>query len=353
MSNPNQGTLDAFVPSHMSSDAAAVSGRIDRIIWPASSKPPFLGFVQPHVFGADQQGLPLTTLLGERIRVQLQNEQFCTTCGAPAEQSPCSGCVGEPPFTTCVKQPAKECRYADCPYPDYKEQSCAHEFVVYLVAAGEVKVGITKRTRTLARWQEQGATHALPFATAPNRKAAGIIEKAVSQSTDIGQRLTHEWYVPIDDPEESLVSALLEARTAVPERLAGCLRWSNPPSRTNLHREVVSVPCLDTPELDHRLASRHGQLRPGNAREGRVVGVRGPLIATDSFVINTRRHAGHGITIEAEAPFVESFNAEPSANAKTQPNGGKQAVPDGGESCGTDTETDTDTDIKYPAADYF
>jgi hypothetical protein len=34
------------------------------------------------------------------------------------------------------------------------------------------------------------------------------------------------------------------------------------------------------------------------------------LIATDEFVINTRRYAGHGVTIETEAPFVESFDVD-------------------------------------------
>lgn len=342
-----QGTLDAFAPDHVSSDAAAVSGRIDRIIWPASSNPPFLGFVQPDVSGANQQGLPLTTLLGEHIRVQLQEERFCTACGAPSEQSICWNCLGDPPFTNCVKQPAKECAYADCPYPEYKEQSCAHEFVVYLVAASDVKVGITKRTRTVARWQEQGATHALPFAVAPNRKAAGIIERAVSQNTDIGQRLAHEWYVSMDDAEERLVDAFREANTVVPDRLRGCLRWSESPPRSALRQEVVSVPWLDSPDLDPRLTSRHGALQPGNAREGRVVGARGSLIATDSFVINTRRHAGHGITIETEAPFFESYDADRVADVGATAEDGRQVVADGGE------KRDDESTIEHPAADYF
>jgi hypothetical protein len=342
-----QGTLDAFAPDHVSSDAAAVSGRIDRIIWPASSNPPFLGFVQPDVAGANQRGLRLTTLLGEHIRVQLQEERFCTNCGEPSEQSICWDCLDGPPFTNCVKQPAKVCTYADCPYPEYKEQSCAHEFVVYLVAASDVKVGITKRTRTVARWQEQGATHALPFAVAPNRKAAGIIERAVSQNTDVGQRLAHEWYVPIDDAEERLVDAFWDASSVIPDRLRGCLRWSESTPRSALHREVVSVPWLDSPDLNPRLTSRHGALQPGNAREGRVVGARGSLIATDSFIINTRRHAGHGITIETEAPFFESYDADEAVPAEGPSDDGHRVVADGGE------ERDGELMIEHPAADYF
>jgi hypothetical protein len=342
-----QGTLDAFAPDLVSSDAAAVSGHIDRIIWPASSNPPFLGFVQPHVAGANQQGLPLTTLLDEQIRVQLQEEQFCTACGAPSGQSICWDCLGDPPFANGVKQPAKKCTYADCPYPEYKEQSCAHEFVVYLVAASDIKVGITKRTRTVARWQEQGATHALPLAVAPNRKAAGIIERAVSQNTDIGQRFAHEWYVPMDDAEGRLVDAFRKASTVIPERLRDCLQWSKSSSRSALRQKVVSVPWLNSPDLDSRLTSRHGTLQPGNAREGRVVGARGSLIATDSFVINTRQHAGHGITIETEAPFFESYDADEAASVAAAGDDGHRVVFDGGE------ERDGETTVEHPAADYF
>lgn len=350
-----QGTLDAFYANHVSSDATAVSGRIDRIIWPKGSDPPRLGFVQPDVPHADQRSLPLTSILGEPVRVQLQSERYCTKCGATAEQSVCYDCAGTPPLAACVKQPAERCQYADCPYPEYKKQSCAHEFVVYLVTAAGVKVGITKRTRTLSRWQEQGANHALPIATAPNRKAAGIIERAVSQVDYIGQRLRHEWYEPMNAPEERLVDAVLDAREAFPDRLLDCFRWPSSVPREEFREEIVSVPYLDTPELSHRLVSRHGHLQPGNAREGRVVGVRGALIATDAFVINTRRFAGHCITIETEAPFVESFDADSVTNESTvqadsnltQADDGKKAVPDGGEES---TESD---DLDYPIADFF
>lgn len=347
-----QGTLDVYSPRRVSCDASAVTGRIDRIIWPSSSSPPKLGFVRSKA--AEQRNLPLTTLLGERIRVQLQAEQYCTKCGSRAEQKVCWDCTGTPPLATCVQQPAERCQYADCPFPDYKERSCAHEFVVYLVAAGGVKVGITKRTRTLSRWQEQGANRALPIAIAPNRKAAGIIERAISQIDYIGQRLRHEWYEPMEAPKEKLVSAVFDAREAIPERLAGCFRWPNA-SWDELREEVVKVPYLKTAELDHRLASQLGAIQPGNAREGQVIGIRGSIIATDAFVINTRRYAGHGITIETEAPFVESFDADSAgqeaplqvAGSEPESQQSEKALPDGGE------EQDESGDPEYPISDFF
>jgi len=346
-----QGTLDAFCPDHVSSDAAAVTGRIDRIIWSSGSNPPRLTFVQPDLPRENQTGLPLTAILGEQVRVQLQSEQYCTKCGAEAEQSICRDCAGEPPFTTCVKQPAKRCSYADCPYPDYKERSCSHEFVVYLVTAGGVKVGITKRTRTLSRWQEQGADYALPIATAPNRRAAGIIERAVSQIEYIGQRLTHEWYVPMENPVSALVDAALDALERIPSRLEECRRWAPSVSNEEVRNDVVSVPFLQTSELNHRLASRHGRLQPGNAREGRVIGVRGSLIATDEFVVNISRHSGHGITIESEAPFVKSFDADAIAD-ESRPRAGKPPAGLDG-TAEQDSDGQSEPTDKHPIENFF
>ncbi len=308
-----QGSLDDFHPDDEGNGTSTIDGRINRIIWPSGSKPPSLGFVQRTSVDGVQLNLPLTVLLGEHVRVQLGSEQRCTNCGSEASSNVCTDCSGSPPFTRCVMQPATQCTYTDCPFPEYKRRSCAHEFVVYLVAADGIKVGITKRTRTLVRWQEQGASHALPIATAPNRKAAGVIERAVSQCDDIDQRLSHEWYVPLPDATERLCNAALMARTRFPERLVSCFRWPDTPEPDDIRDDVVQVPSLGTSDLEHGVTSRRGQLSPGEVREGRVIGVRGALIATDEFIINTRRHAGHSITLETEAPFVESIHADDSA----------------------------------------
>lgn len=353
-----QGTLDVFRPNQVSADAAAITGRIKRIVWPATPKtPPRLAFVQPDLPTAERTGLPLTAIIGEPVRVQLQSEQYCTKCGSQAEQNVCSNCAGTPPLAVCVKQPAERCTYANCAYPEYKEQSCSHEFVIYLVAASGVKVGITKRTRTLSRWQEQGANHALPIATAPNRKAAGIIERAISQIDHIDQRLTHEWYDPMTDPQRKLVDAAIDAREVLPDRLTDCYRWAAPMRRDSVREDVVTVPCLATSDMNHRLTSRLGRLQPGTAREARVIGVRGALIATDEFIINTKRHAGHGITIETEGAFIEDFDAEAATTKPSQQTSGESAstgdakmvtdAPD------TEQPKSRECDRDYPLEDYF
>ena len=305
-----QGTLDDFHSDGEGDGTSTIVGRINRIIWPSGSRPPSLGFVQRDSTKEAWFNLPLTVLLGEHVRVRLGSEQRCTNCGSEASRSPCADCSASPPFTRCVMQPATRCTYADCPFPEYKRRSCAHEFVVYLVAANDIKVGITKRTRTLARWQEQGATHALPIATAPNRKAAGLIERAVSQCDEIEESVSHEWYVPLHNATERLVEAAHMARTHVPERLMGCFRWPDSTEPDDIRDAVVQVPSVAVASLDHKQANRREKLSPERMREGRVIGVRGALIATDEFIINTRRYAGHRITLKTKAPFVESLNAD-------------------------------------------
>lgn len=306
-----QKTFASFSPPRVAADAAAITGVIDFVSWYRDA--PSLKFAQPGVPIHQRPDLPLSELVGLEVRVTVSDDQYCTRCGTPTSSSPCSDCVGEPPHTPCVMHPATHCEYSNCPYPDYKQRSCSHTHVVYFAATDRVKVGISRESRARCRWAEQGASHAIPVARAPNRKAAGIIEKALGQEWP--QRRYHEWYEPMENSVQQLTDDALAARDLVPEQLKPCYLWDGS-DRERVRDGVVDVPSIEAPALDQRLAMNRYTLRAGESREGRVLGIRGGLLATDSFVVNLKGFSGHVVTIETTDPFFE--DADLHVEARTE-----------------------------------
>lgn len=311
-----QETIASFGVPRVSADAASITGIIDFVSWYGDN--PSLKFVQPKVPIHQRPDLPLSELVGTEVRVTISEEQYCTQCGAKTESSPCSNCIGEPPHTTCVMHPATHCNYTGCPYPDYKERSCSHTHIVYLAATNRIKVGISRESRARCRWAEQGASHAIPVARAPNRKAAGIIEKALGEEWP--QRHRHQWYQPMDNAVERLIDDVLATRDLIPEKLRPCYLWENA-DRETVHDAVINVPSIEAPTLDDRLTSNQYALSAGETREGRVLGIRGGLLATDAFVVNLKGHSSHPITIETNDPFFETVDLRTDVDTEDQPQG--------------------------------
>lgn len=314
-----QETFASFSAPRISVDAAGITGIINFVSWYRDV--PSLNFVQPGVPLHQRPHLPLSELVGTNVRVTISEDQYCTQCGTETESSPCSDCAGEPPNATCVMHPADHCNYAGCPYPDYKEQSCSHTHVVYLAALDRVKVGISRESRARCRWAEQAASHAIPVARAPNRKAAGIIEKALGEEWP--QRSRHRWYRPMEDAVERLTADALATADLIPERLQPCYLWENA-DYGEVRDGVVDVPSIEAPSLDERLMSNQYALRAGETREGRVLGVRGGLVATDAFVVSLKGHSGHVVTIETDDPFFDGIDLRMDSDAEEKSQGAEK-----------------------------
>lgn len=295
-----QETFASFSSPRVSADAASITGIIDFVSW--YNDEPALKFAQPGVPIHQRPDLSLSELVGTEVRVTISEDQYCTQCGELTDNSPCLDCAGEPPHTTCVMHPATHCAYKDCPYPDYKQRSCSHTHLVYLAATDRIKVGISRESRARCRWAEQGASHAIPIARAPNRKAAGIIEKAIGEEWP--QRRRHEWYQPMENSVERLTDDALATASLIPKKLQPCYFWDNS-DRQDVCDAVVDVPSIEAPALDQRLTTNQYSLSTGESREGRVLGIRGGLLATDSFVANLKSHSSHVLTIETNDPFFE------------------------------------------------
>lgn len=251
------------------------------------------------------------SLVGESLRVTLHEERVCGNCGeklSKPKYSVCYDCKQRPPFTQCIKTPGTDCKNADCPFPDYKRDACAHTYVVYLVTKADVKVGISRSDRRLQRWAEQGASHAIVVAETPNRKSAGLIEEALSDRFDT--QSSSSWYEPRTSPVEDLVEATRTVPEYIPDdsRLHACLTLNDLDEDVVADR-VVSIPHRAT-GIDHARGVTRPELAVGDSGEGTILGVRGSVILTDSFALNLKKRQGYRTTIETTAELAVEVEDE-------------------------------------------
>lgn len=269
-------------------------GYLDHLTW-HNNRPALRFFEFNHPVNCD-------SLIGEEIRITVHDSHVCSSCGGDIDSGRdiCWDCADSPPMTPCIWNPGTECSWRDCPYPEYKRNACAHTFVVYLVAKDTVKVGITRADRRLARWAEQGATHATIIGECHNRKVAGIVEMSLAE--EFPSKVDSSWYVPVDDPVDVLAEAAVEAGQYFPDRLKGSYTLDGL-GPAEIRNRVVSVPNRAT-RVNDAIVSGTSELSKGDRQRGHVVGVRGSVIATESFTFNTKLHAGTRITLETTADLA-------------------------------------------------
>jgi hypothetical protein len=259
---------------------------------------------KPRLYLADiDEPIELAGLVGEEIRVDVQSGFRCQHCGDRADASPCEECESKPPFQQCVYTPGTSCTYQDCPFPAFKRRSCAHNFVVYLVAKDSVKAGITQADRAVSRWAEQGATHGMIVARTPNRRVAGTVEDELEAVVSTAS--TKEWYDPLNEPKHALMEAVESCRDV----LTGPLEpFSTLPSdETALEDRIVRIPTHFAGD-DATVSTLPG-ISVDEGLQSEVLGVRGQILATRDAVVNFDHLQGKQITVEAPADCLPATEA--------------------------------------------
>lgn len=284
----------------LSTETRTIEGSLGRLAWYNAAPTLHFQSKEERINGA--------ALIGEQLTVTVHEEKVCSSCGecdlTGTSRNICRECAGVPPFAGCVMNPGTKCSYQNCPYPEYQRDSCAHTFVIYMVAKDTVKVGITREDRRVTRWAEQGASHALVVGEAPNRKAAGLIEEALGEV--FPTKSSSSWYTPLNNPRERLATAAKDGVDSIPEdpRLRACYSAANHTIET-LQDRVLSVPSLvQDGAVNHDHAADRPEIGVGQQFSGTVLGIRGSVILTDSFAFNTKKLQGHRTTIETTSDIA-------------------------------------------------
>ena len=247
----------------------------------------------------DDHCLPLNDLLGQTLRIQYTGAIHCIHCGRRSNKSFSQGyCY--PCFTrlaqcdNCIVSPEK-CHYFEgtCREPEWGEQHCMVDHIVYLANSSGVKVGITRESQLPTRWIDQGAVQALPIMRVKTRQQSGLVEDVLRQyvadKTNWRTMLKGE-IVPADLPatRDALFDRTEKQLTALEDRFG---------VQALQRLEDMAPMDIDYPVLEYPTKVTSFNLDKVPLLEGTLLGMKGQYLIFDSGVINIRKYTAYHVEV--------------------------------------------------------
>jgi hypothetical protein len=261
-----------------------------------------LGETAQYAFRLDEQEVPVNPLLGKRIRLEFLGAIHCTHCGRKTKKSFAQGyCY--PCFTklaqcdSCIMSPER-CHYdaGTCREPQWGEQFCMTDHVVYLANSSGIKVGITRASQLPTRWLDQGASQALPIFRVATRQQSGFVEdllrSQVADKTNWRALLKGD-AEPVDlaGVREQLMSSCAEGIAALQQRFG--LQAIQPVSDVEVLEIRYPVEAYPTKVASH-------DLEKTPVVEGILKGIKGQYLILDTGVINLRKYTAYQVAVLTE-----------------------------------------------------
>jgi len=243
--------------------------------------------------------VPLNPLIGQPLRLTYTGQINCVHCGRNSSKSFNQGyCY--PCFTklaqcdSCIIQPEK-CHFdlGTCREPEWGEQFCMQDHIVYLANSSGVKVGITRATQVPTRWIDQGAVQALPIIRVRSRLQSGSLEVLFKQHT--ADKTNWREMLKGSDHETDLFAEkdrLVEACRKDIDDLTQRFGFHAISVLTGVDPVRIEYPVLAYPE---KISSFNFDKDP--VVEGTLTGIKGQYLIFDTGVINMRRFAGYNIEL--------------------------------------------------------
>jgi len=241
--------------------------------------------------------LPLNGLLGRALTLRFTGEITCVACGRKTRKTfgpgycyPCSRARAEADI--CIVKP-ELCHHGDPEHPCRDEafagRHCFQPHVLYAALTSAPKVGITRRINIPTRWLDQGAVAAMPLAELPDRRAVGLLEKALA-ATHADK--TH-WMTMLkqEAPDHDLPAFAARLLEELATRRV-----------TPLPADRRAVQRFRYPVLRYPVKVRSFNLDRDPVAGGVLEGIKGQYLLFDTGVINIRKYTGYRVTLTGEAP---------------------------------------------------
>jgi hypothetical protein len=241
----------------------------------------------------------MNDFIGKAITLRFQGEINCHACNRLTKKSfsggycfPCSQNLAQ--CDLCIMRP-ETCHYAagTCREPQWGEQFCMQDHIVYLANSSGIKVGITRITQVPTRWVDQGATQALPIFRVKSRLQSGLVEVVfknhVSDRTDWRKMLKGE-AEPLDllEIRQTLMTACAEEITALQEKFG-------PGEITALDNEKILNIRYPIEQYPEKVKSLNFDKTP--EINGVLQGIKGQYLILDTGVLNMRKFTGYYVSL--------------------------------------------------------
>ena len=246
-----------------------------------------------------EERVEMNALLGEQIKLDYEGVIHCIHCDRKTKKSfnqgycyPCFQRLAQ--CDACIVSPEK-CHYdaGTCREPEWGEEHCMIEHVVYLSNTSGVKVGITRHSQVPTRWIDQGAVQALPIFRVQTRYQSGLVETVYKQH--IADKTN--WRAMLKGEVEDLDLAAVRDQLYLecrPELEALQEQFGLQAIQPVDDAEVVAI---DYPVEEYPTKVVSHNLDKNGTVEGRLRGIKGQYLILDSGVINMRKYGGYHLEL--------------------------------------------------------
>lgn len=244
--------------------------------------------------------IPMNPLIGSPIQLVYAGEILCQNCQRKTKKSysggfcfPCSQKLAQ--CDLCFLKP-ELCHFAQgtCREPEWGEQVCMQDHIVYLANSSGLKVGITRISQVPTRWLDQGAGQALPIMRVNSRYHSGLLEvlfkQHVSDRTD--------WRKMLRGPAEAidLIHCRDQLLTECAADIDALRQQLGEEAITLLTNEKVREITYPVQQYPQKISSLNFDKTPEIA--GQLLGIKGQYLILDCGVLNIRKFSGYQVTMK-------------------------------------------------------
>jgi hypothetical protein len=244
----------------------------------------------------------MNELIGAQLLLRHEGDIHCIHCDRKTKKSFSQGyCY--PCFTrlaqcdSCIMSPEK-CHYHEgtCREPQWGEEHCLVEHVVYLANTSGVKVGITRGSQVPTRWMDQGAVQAMPIFRVSTRQQSGLVETAfkphVADRTNWRAMLKGSIEtLDLSAERDRLYETTAQEIASLQERFG----------LQAIQSATESVPVdINYPVQEYPVKVVSHNLDKTPELSGKLMGIKGQYLILDSGVINMRKYGGYNLSLAVQ-----------------------------------------------------
>ena len=254
--------------------------------------------VQYHlIFGDDE--VSANALLGQAIGLEYNGVINCVHCSRKTNKSfnqgycyPCFKRLAQ--CDTCIVKP-ELCHYnqGTCREPQWGEQNCMIDHIVYLSNTSGVKVGITRGSQVPTRWMDQGATQAQPIFRVSNRLQSGEVETTFARH--IADKTNWQAMLKGNNDDRDLEAERLRLMDECASEIELLRERNGLQAITVLENEAITQ--IRYPVLEFPTKVKSFNLDKTPAIAGTLMGIKGQYLIFDTGVINMRKYGGYHVAL--------------------------------------------------------
>lgn len=252
-----------------------------------------------YAFRLDEQQLPVNPLIGKTVRLEYLGAIHCVNCGRKTKtsfsQGFCYPCMTKlAACDVCIMAPER-CHFdaGTCREPEWGQQFCMTDHVVYLANSSGVKVGITRASQLPTRWLDQGASQALPIMRVATRQQSGLVEDLFR--SQVADRTNWRALLKGEAPAVDLIAVreqLFDSCAAGIQMLQERFGLLAIQPLNDAQPVQIRYPVSEYPT---KIVSFNLDKNP--VVEGTLMGIKGQYLIFDTGVINIRKYTAYQLAV--------------------------------------------------------